>query len=331
MADDSQIHPYCHLDASNSFFSQLDIQLLIHELKGPLSVIINNNRMLVESQHRYGSLNAFQECALKRALRSTAKLNDIVQSMLEVGSSETGQFKLSRFDIVHSATKILVDLVESETCQPIGTLHDDAHDIAQRLEYLEVNGIVMDTSPTVQGLVLHQDEAKLGRILANLVRNALQHKKARVVVQMALRRPNLEICVIDDGQGIALEDLPGLFECYTQNKACRNHTRARGHGLGWPAHEFWRVVLAAILRSIISAGPVAVSWSTFPLNVKPDKSVFRQTGPLAGSPFPVFFSFLCSLGRRRLDRNGGLGQAFSVTIPVKTAGKHIMKNDARLL
>lgn len=232
MPDNSQIRPSYTQDKSQHFFCQLDIQLLIHELKGPLSVIINNNRMLLELQHRYGRLSESQENALKRSLRCTDKINNIIQSILEVGSSEIGQFNLSRFEIIQSATKILVDLISSETFEPIGEPYDGDHTIAQRLEYLSANGIYLDISTSVEGLVLHQDEAKLGHILTNLVRNALQHKKSCVIVHMALKKQNLEICVNDDGRGIAPEDQSGLFQCYSQLKTCRRQARTKGHGLG---------------------------------------------------------------------------------------------------
>jgi C4-dicarboxylate-specific signal transduction histidine kinase len=92
----------------------------------------------------------------------------------------------------------------------MGKPYDGEHDIAQRIEYLAANGMLMDIYPTFQGLVLHQDEARLGRILTNLVRN-VQHKKSRVIVQMALKKKNFKICVNDDGQGIVLEDQSDLF------------------------------------------------------------------------------------------------------------------------
>ena len=280
MADDSHIHPSCDTDEPPNFFGQLDIQLLIHELKGPLSVIVNNNRMLLELQHRYGRLNESQETALKRALRSTAKLNDIIQSMLDVGSSESGQFTLSRFDIVHSTTKILVDLVESETCEPIGDPCGGDPDIAQRLEYLSANGILMNISPAVQGLILYQDEAKLGRILSNLVRNALQHKKSRVIVHLAFKKPYLELCVDDDGQGIAFEDQSGLFQCYTRIQTGPSQSRTKGHGLGLAGRDFWRAVSAVISRSTQSADPEAVLYFSFRLNGKRAKRLLWIVGDI---------------------------------------------------
>lgn len=78
MPENSNVRPSCPQDELQNVFCQLDIQLLIHELKGPLSVIINNNRMLLELQHRYGRLSESQENALKRALRSMGKIDNLI-------------------------------------------------------------------------------------------------------------------------------------------------------------------------------------------------------------------------------------------------------------
>jgi two-component system, OmpR family, sensor kinase len=233
MTDDNPHHPSYRQEGAQDFFRQLDIQLLIHELKGPLSVIESNNRMLIEWPDRYGRLNEFQARALKRSMRCTAKLKNIIQGILEVGSSQTGCFRLGRFDVVHSTTEILVDVLETELCKPIGEPYGPEYDIGQQqYEYLSANGIFLEISPEVKGLVLNQDEAKFRHILANLVRNALQHKKSTVIVQMTLKKPNLEICVNDDGHGIAPEDQPKLFQCYTQIKTAHREVRVKGHGLG---------------------------------------------------------------------------------------------------
>jgi two-component system OmpR family sensor kinase len=264
MADNNQSHPSSRQNESQDFFRQLDIQLLIHELKGPLSVIENNNRMLLELSHRYGRLNEFQERALRRSLRCTAKLSNIIQSILEVGSSQAGNLNLSRFYIVHFATEIIVGLLETEISKTIGELQGGECDIDHRYEYLSANGIFLDISPEVKGLVLHQDEAKFGHILTNLVRNALQHKKSRVIVHMALKKQNLEICINDDGNGIDPEDQHKLFKCYTQiKKPCHRQVRAKGNGLGLAISR----ILARRLGGDITIDTLYRSGSSFVLQL----------------------------------------------------------------
>jgi signal transduction histidine kinase len=127
---------------------------------------------------------------------------------------------------------ILADLITLEAFEPIGQSDAVDHSMAERLEYLLANGISFDFSASVEGLVLYQDERKLGHILTNLVRNALRYKKSCVNVHMAQKKRILEICVNDDGQGIAPEDRAGLFQCYAQLNPCHRQDRTKGHGLG---------------------------------------------------------------------------------------------------
>lgn len=228
LSDNSQRQSFIHPKTSQEFFRQLDLQLLIHELKGPLSVIESNNRMLLELQHRYGRLNESQERAIKRSLHCAAKLENIIQSLLEVGNSAN----ICRFDVVDLTKEILVDLLETEVSRPIEKPDGAEQAVYQRCQYLSANGIFLDMSPEVEGLFLRQDKAKLVHILNNLVRNALQHKKSRVIVHLAINKPYLEIRVHDDGHGIPPVDQPKLFTCYTQMKAGQKPVRAKGHGLG---------------------------------------------------------------------------------------------------
>jgi two-component system, sensor histidine kinase len=81
---------------------------------------------------------------------------------------------------------------------------------------------------------LHADPALLGRILSNLVANALQHTDdggvlvaCRRVERSRLGRPQWRLQVWDSGCGIAAEALPRLFEPFY-----RAPTRRRVAGLG---------------------------------------------------------------------------------------------------
>lgn len=65
------------------------------------------------------------------------------------------------------------------------------------------------------GLAVLGDEELLGNVLDNLVSNALRYAKTAVTVAVAAEGGCVQISVLDDGAGIAGEDLPHLFErCY---------------------------------------------------------------------------------------------------------------------
>jgi signal transduction histidine kinase len=222
----------CPEKQPDDFFRELDVQLLIHELKGPLSVIESNNRLLLERQRSFGPLNQTQQRALKRSLRCSSKLRDLIHTLLEVGGSERGRICPTRFDVAATIRNIIVDLLETEFHQLTGEKPADTDGSNRQAAYMLKRGINLDISPDVEGTILLQDQIKFGQIMNNLVRNALQHKHSRVDIHVAVQRSNLQIRVSDDGEGIAPEDLIELFQCYTQITSCSRKARSMGHGLG---------------------------------------------------------------------------------------------------
>ncbi len=77
------------------------------------------------------------------------------------------------------------------------------------------------------------DSVRLQQVIRNLVNNAVKFTPAGGKVELALRRigPNVEISVTDNGEGIAPEFLPRIFERFLQGDASTNR-RHGGLGLG---------------------------------------------------------------------------------------------------
>lgn len=218
---------------TDDFFRQLDIQLLIHGMKGPLDVIETNTRMLLEFQNSCGSLSSPQQRALKRSLRSAAKLRSMINGLLEVGRCQTGRISLRRFDAVPSTMNILVEVLETEVMDNREDSLTDANSPAERQrDYLAANGIHLDISPAVEAAVICQDETKYEHMLSNLFRNAMHYRRSQVVVQMRLAATDLEVRVCDDGPGIAPEDQGDLFKRYSRLKTGCSRGPKKGHGFG---------------------------------------------------------------------------------------------------
>jgi signal transduction histidine kinase len=123
---------------------------------------------------------------------------------------------------------------------------------AEALRYeLENANVALEVRQPDEPLVVHADGDRLAQIVANLIENAGKYARSRVVVAVApglgLRPPagsaratrgmppgpgpSVAVVVEDDGPGIALEDLPHVFErLYTSER--RPSRAARGTGLG---------------------------------------------------------------------------------------------------
>lgn len=215
-------------DRSSDFFRNVNIQFLVHELKGPLDVIETNIRMLLELQNNLGRLNSSQQKVLRRAMRSAAKLRNIVHSLLEVGRSGVGYVSLQRFNVVQCAIEALTEAIEAVTCTHI----KETKATTDSYSYMEANGIYLSISPEIENVCLRQDKTKVMFILGNLIRNSLDHKKSKVMVQLKLKEKNLLITISDDGPGVSPDNLESLFQCYKNTKKQTSHSRGKGHGLG---------------------------------------------------------------------------------------------------
>lgn len=259
-------------DQADDFFRNINIQFLIHELKGPLDVIQTNIRMLLEFRKQYGALTKLQEKALKRSIRSASKMREIIYSLLEVGSSQTGRINLEHFEAAQCTTEILLNSLETVLCSELDVpeTHDDL------TAFLSSHGVYLEVSPEVQGVILRQDKTKYKYILGNLVRNSLQYKDSRVTVQLALKGPDLQVSVCDDGVGIAPEDRKAMFKRYKQNNGGRAKGRRKGHGLGLASSRILARYLGGdiIMDSQVDRGALFVL--RLPLSV--DDSAVKDSG-----------------------------------------------------
>jgi signal transduction histidine kinase len=97
------------------------------------------------------------------------------------------------------------------------------------------------------------DTRRIGRVLNNLVGNALRHTPPGGKVQIAATRTldGVRVDVSDSGEGIAPEDLPYVFDRFYRGEKSRSRATG-GAGLG-----------LAIARGIVEAhgGAIAVDSS----------------------------------------------------------------------
>lgn len=240
------------------FFRTINIQFLIHELKGPLDVIETNIRMLLEYQNGCRQFSASQQEALRRSMRSAAKLRNIIHSLLEVGSSQRGHINLQQFNVVQCTTDVLVNALETVNCEKLESPKTNA----DLTDYFEANGIYLTVSPEVHGVRLLQDKTKFSYILGNLIRNSLFYKESRVMVQLMLKGGEIQIKINDDGPGIKPDDLEILFECYAKSQL-HSHIQRKGHGLGLSSSR----IIARCLGGDITVDPSCREGAQFMLRL----------------------------------------------------------------
>ncbi|PSX12121.1 sensor histidine kinase [Photobacterium angustum] len=82
-----------------------------------------------------------------------------------------------------------------------------------------------------QSCMILADERLLNRALDNLVRNAMKFAYSQILIIVKLEQEKLLISVHDDGDGVAKEHQPRLFEPFYVGDKARNKAKS-GHGLG---------------------------------------------------------------------------------------------------
>ena len=182
-----------------------------HELKTPLTVL----RADVERAMHPGTNRADKMVALEEALQETARMADLVDSLLTLARADEGRFDIYRVPIE-------IDPLVREVYETAVILGEDA-------------GLTL-TLPSLDNGIVMGDRTRLRQLLLNLVTNAIKYtpKGGRVEVS-ATRRPHDEIAIAvrDTGIGIAATDLPHVFDRFWRADRARSRASERGgFGLG---------------------------------------------------------------------------------------------------
>lgn len=223
--------PSDRLSPSESFFREVDIEFLVHELKDPIAVIETGIRSLLERKEKYGPLTPKQERTLSRTLRNSKKAREMLRNLLEIGRSQSGCFVPTRFKPAAAIYQALNDALETMSWNVFEELCRCPHE-TDALEYLAGCGITLRTSPPVRDLEIRQDETKFCQIAGNLIKNALHYRQKRLDIRLEQDGSFLLLEVADDGPGIAPEHQQVIFQRYSRLRECTITTERDGHGLG---------------------------------------------------------------------------------------------------
>ena len=179
---------------------------LAHELRNPLAPIRNAVHLLTAAD-REGRFTGIREL-LERQVNHMVRL---VDDLLEVSRISRGLITLRHEPV--SLSSVVDAAVESS--RPL--IDREGHRLTLRFD---------GPAPWVQG-----DPVRLTQLLVNLLNNAARYTDAggRIDVHIAREDAEAVLTVTDNGIGIAPEQLPQLFELFSQLD--RSHSRSQG-GLG---------------------------------------------------------------------------------------------------
>jgi two-component system, OmpR family, sensor kinase len=182
-----------------------------HELKTPLTVL----RADVERAMHPRSGTSEKMQALEEALQETARMSDLVDSLLTLARADEGRFDLHREPV------------------PLGPLVRDVYETAVILGEHAGQSVTMTVleEATVDG-----DARRLRQLFLNLVTNAIKYtpRGGRVELSLSHRvRDEVAFTVRDSGIGISAADLPYVFDRFWRADRARSRGGERsGFGLG---------------------------------------------------------------------------------------------------
>jgi signal transduction histidine kinase len=174
-----------------------------HELRSPIASL----RTQIEVQQRYSTANGEQEDLLSSQLAEVNRMERLVRDLLVLARADE-RTMAARLRLVR-----LQDLVREEV---VGLAGPGLPDV----DLTGVNPV------TIVG-----DPAGLGRVVRNVLENALRHARSSVVVTVRADGDDVELRVANDGPEIPADATERIFERFTRLDEGRARDEG-GAGLG---------------------------------------------------------------------------------------------------
>jgi signal transduction histidine kinase len=209
------------LHEANESLHQTDVrrrQLLAdisHELRTPTTVLRGEAEITLRGPDR--PVAEYRE-ALRRIVDTSGQLSAVIDDLLAMARSD-----MDTLSLVRKPVDLSLPLMDALTQ-------------ARALARLTQVHIACAPPPASTGWVLG-DAQRLCQLVLLLLNNAVCYSQPQGAVQVELRACEegraLELHIVDEGIGIAPQDLPFVFERHFRGAHARRH-RAAGSGLGLP-------------------------------------------------------------------------------------------------
>ena len=226
-----------------------------HELKTPLTVL----RADVERAMHPSAQGSEAMQALEEALQETARMSDLVDSLLTLARADEGRFDLYREPV------------------DLGALVKDVYETAVILG--EDCGLTVSMS-VLEGGVVDGDARRLRQLFLNLITNAIKYtpRGGRVELSLSHRLANeIAFTVRDSGIGMSAADLSHVFERFWRADRARSRTSERGgFGLGLAISQWIAQAHGGRIAVQSRLGRGSVFTVTLPLLATPGESAAQE-------------------------------------------------------
>ncbi len=185
------------------------IATLTHDLRTPLLAAIQTLTFLLNGA--LGELDEKQKLLLATMQKSNEDLLGLVNALLEVYKYDADKLELTKTNFN------MYNLVEQ--------VYNELQPLAQTKE------IEFKIECTNKNLTVNADRSEIRRVICNLCGNAINYTQngGRVVITLKNEGNDLIFSVSDNGSGIPQEDIPNMFQRFSQGTSKK---RSTGTGLG---------------------------------------------------------------------------------------------------
>jgi PAS domain S-box-containing protein len=209
-ASDTMLEAKLAEDESNRVKNEF-LANMSHELRTPLNSIIGFSDLLIDGIG--GTLNDKQKSYANYILISGNHLLELINDVLDFSKVEAGKMELHYEDVDVSS-------IFSEVQGVIGSLAAE-------------NNVSLKYSVGKDVSFVHMDKVKFKQILLNLVNNSIKYTNEGGIVSFdaIVVDGSLQVSVVDNGIGIAENDMEKLFQPFIQLDSSSTK-RYKGTGLG---------------------------------------------------------------------------------------------------
>lgn len=181
------------------------IALLNHELRSPLSTIKLYVQMVIKQAKSAQDLQTAE--IMEKAEQQVGSMSRMIENFLTTSTLSNSKLQLfpQRFELLKLVNEITREVQHLHT--------------GRRFE-ISFSG----------DAIIYADREKIAQVLINYLSNAVKYSPAEAAVSIhcKVRRRSVEVCVKDNGRGIAMEDQKKIF-----TRFFRTHPQGvKGFGLG---------------------------------------------------------------------------------------------------
>ncbi len=239
-----------------------------HDLRTPLTIIHGYVQLMILMASQPGEPidpERFIE-ELRQVERTSLEMTTLLNDLLDVSKIEAGKIRIQPEET--DVEQLILD------CLALHNLWAKSKNIDLRHE----------VAPDVAKVYL--DPKRISQVLNNLVSNAIKFSREKDSVVVTIRRldeKRVEFSVADTGQGIAAEDLPGIFKRFQQMPSATATKGEKGTGLGLAIAK----KLVELHSGEISVQSVAGQGSRFAFWLPLDLRASLETPPQGTRRFPA--------------------------------------------